>query len=160
MTELRREDGAANTAIPAGTVVVARPRGRRLASLIALGVLGLFILSIAAVWIERRPIATHYLKRELERRGVVATYQLDRVGFRTQQVSDLVIGDPNRPDLVARYARTHAPFTAHEVAVWFGLGQAVVTDALRRLVGAGRLVAPFAGDAERPPRRCPSVDSS
>ena len=43
-------------------------------------------------------------------------------------------------DLVARYARTHGPFTAHDVAAWFGLGPAVVTDALRRLVGAGRVV--------------------
>ena len=43
-------------------------------------------------------------------------------------------------DLVARYARTHGPFRAADVATWYGLGQAVVTDALRRLVGAGRLV--------------------
>ena len=31
-----------------------------------------------------------------------ASYTLDRVGFRTQKVSNLVIGDPSRPDLVAR----------------------------------------------------------
>ncbi|HET7303910.1 MAG TPA: ATP-dependent helicase [Segeticoccus sp.] len=43
-------------------------------------------------------------------------------------------------DLVARYARSHGPFTAHDVAGWLGLGQAVATDALRRLVDAGRLV--------------------
>ena len=43
-------------------------------------------------------------------------------------------------DLVARYARTHGPFAAQDVASWLGLGPAVVTDALRRLVGAGRLV--------------------
>ncbi|MET0965769.1 MAG: DEAD/DEAH box helicase, partial [Nakamurella sp.] len=41
--------------------------------------------------------------------------------------------------LVGRYARTHGPFTAAEPAVRFGLGVAVVTDALRRLVGTGRL---------------------
>ena len=57
------------------------------------------------MWIERRPIATHFLKREFERRGVTATYHLDRVGFRTQQVSNLVIGDPKRPDLAARFAQ-------------------------------------------------------
>ncbi|MDQ2782110.1 MAG: DEAD/DEAH box helicase, partial [Actinomycetota bacterium] len=43
-------------------------------------------------------------------------------------------------DLVARYARTHGPFPAVDVAHWYGLGQAVVSDALRRLVGAGRVV--------------------
>jgi ATP-dependent Lhr-like helicase len=43
-------------------------------------------------------------------------------------------------DLVSRYARTHGPFTAAEVAARFGLGTAVVNDALRRLVAAGRCV--------------------
>jgi ATP-dependent Lhr-like helicase len=43
-------------------------------------------------------------------------------------------------DLVARYARTHGPFTARDVADWFGLGVAVVVDVLRRLVAAGRVV--------------------
>ena len=33
-----------------------------------------------------------------------ASYHLDRVGLRTQEVSNLVIGDPKHPDLVARYA--------------------------------------------------------
>ena len=43
-------------------------------------------------------------------------------------------------DLVARYARTHGPFTARDVADWFGLGMAVVADVLRRLVATGRVV--------------------
>ena len=54
-----------------------------------------------------RPII---LKSEFERRGVTASYHLDRVGLRTQEVSNLVIGDPKRPDLVARYA--HHPDAA------------------------------------------------
>src|SRR3954468_16973922 len=43
-------------------------------------------------------------------------------------------------DLVVRYARTHGPFPAGECATRFGLGVAVVTGVLDRLVGAGRLV--------------------
>jgi ATP-dependent Lhr-like helicase len=43
-------------------------------------------------------------------------------------------------DLVARYARTHGPFTARDVAEWLALGMAVVTDVLRRLVATGRVV--------------------
>jgi ATP-dependent Lhr-like helicase len=43
-------------------------------------------------------------------------------------------------DLVSRYARTHGPFTAHDVAARFGVGPAVAAEALRRLVGTGRLV--------------------
>ena len=102
MTEHRRYERGGE---PLTTVVVARPRWARAVSLIALGVLLLIILAIALVWTERRSIATRYLKSELERRGVTASYQLDRVGFRTQQVRNLVIGDPRRPDLVARYAQ-------------------------------------------------------
>jgi ATP-dependent Lhr-like helicase len=43
-------------------------------------------------------------------------------------------------DLLARYARTHGPFPAAEVAARFGLGISVVTGVLDRLVGVGRLV--------------------
>ena len=43
-------------------------------------------------------------------------------------------------DLMARYARTHGPFTADAVAGRYGLGAAVVTLALRRLTASGRVV--------------------
>jgi ATP-dependent Lhr-like helicase len=44
-------------------------------------------------------------------------------------------------DLVSRYARTHVPFAAGSVAHRLGVGVAVVTDALRRLERAGRVVS-------------------
>jgi ATP-dependent Lhr-like helicase len=43
-------------------------------------------------------------------------------------------------DLVARYARTHGPFSVHAVASWWGVGPAVALDALRRLVSANRVI--------------------
>ncbi|MDF2444461.1 MAG: ATP-dependent helicase Lhr and Lhr-like helicase, partial [Subtercola sp.] len=43
-------------------------------------------------------------------------------------------------DLVARYARTHGPFTAPEVGVRLGLGSAVVHETLKRLESARRVV--------------------
>ncbi|MGN6273087.1 MAG: Lhr family ATP-dependent helicase [Protaetiibacter sp.] len=43
-------------------------------------------------------------------------------------------------DLVSRYLRTHAPFTAADAASRLGLGVAVVTDALRRLAADRRAV--------------------
>ncbi|GGL26689.1 ATP-dependent helicase [Phycicoccus endophyticus] len=43
-------------------------------------------------------------------------------------------------DLVARYARTHAPFRPAQVAQAYGLGVAVVAPALARLVASGRVV--------------------
>ena len=69
-----------------------------------LAILVLALLALAAVWIWRKPIAENVLADELEKRGVQASYTLDRVGFRTQQVSNRVIGDPANPDLTARRA--------------------------------------------------------
>src|SRR6476619_4469844 len=79
-------------------------RWGRVASVVALGFVVLLLIAVAVVWTQRRTIATHYLKSEFDRRGVTATYHLDRVGLRTQEVSNLVIGDPKRPDLTARFA--------------------------------------------------------
>jgi hypothetical protein len=102
MDERRRDQGL-DVPEPTHTIVVRRTFGR-IASLIGVGLLILLIVVTAIVWIDRRPIAVHYLKGEFERRGVTASYHLDRVGLRTQEVSNLVIGDPKRPDLIARYA--------------------------------------------------------
>ncbi|MEV7965106.1 ATP-dependent helicase [Sphaerisporangium sp. NPDC088356] len=44
-------------------------------------------------------------------------------------------------DLLARHARTRGPFPATTAAVRFGLGVAVVVDALRRLAASGRVVS-------------------
>ncbi|MFJ3491228.1 ATP-dependent helicase [Leifsonia aquatica] len=43
-------------------------------------------------------------------------------------------------DLVSRFARTHGPFETADVASRFGLGTAIVHDALRRLAHDGRVV--------------------
>jgi ATP-dependent Lhr-like helicase len=43
-------------------------------------------------------------------------------------------------DLVRRFARTHGPFTTHEVTVRFGLAAESVEDVLQRLVQTGRVV--------------------
>lgn len=108
MDEQRREGGLG---LPARTVAARRPTFARIASLVALGLLLLLVVVVAVIWIQRRPIATQYLKSEFERRGVTASYHLDRVGLRTQEVSNLVIGDPNRPDLVARFAHIETRLT-------------------------------------------------
>jgi ATP-dependent Lhr-like helicase len=43
-------------------------------------------------------------------------------------------------DLVLRYARSHAPFTAHDVATRYGLGAAMAESILSRLTETGRLI--------------------
>ncbi len=51
----------------------------------------------------------------------------------------LVAGPDPLGRLLGRYARTHGPFTAQEAAARFGIGVAVVRDALARLVDTGRV---------------------
>ena len=82
-----------------------RFRGRRIAMTAGIGLLIALLVVLAGLWIARRPIANGFLQNEFAKRGVEATYHLDRVGLRTQQVSNLVIGNPRRPDLTARFAQ-------------------------------------------------------
>lgn len=69
-----------------------------------LALLALVLALAAAVWISRKPLANRILADEMEKRGVRASYTLDRVGLRTQEISNLVIGDPANPDLTVRKA--------------------------------------------------------
>ncbi|MFS0736535.1 YdbH domain-containing protein [Sphingomonas sp. 1P06PA] len=65
---------------------------------------GLVLLAFALAWIQRRPIATHYIDDALKARGVAARYRIERLGVEQQVLTDVVIGDPERPDLTARRA--------------------------------------------------------
>jgi hypothetical protein len=78
-------------------------RRRRLRRPWLVGVLVLLAVLLLALWLQRKPITSHYIERELSRRGVQASYQVERVGFRTERLSHVVIGDPAHPDLTARW---------------------------------------------------------
>lgn len=75
------------------------PRRLAIASLL---VLLLALLLLLALWLLRFRLVEDYLERELARREVEAQFELKRVGLRTQRLENLVIGDPDDPDLVAR----------------------------------------------------------
>ena len=86
--------------------VVVRERGRwhkvrRITRRGLLAILVLAVVALAVLWTQRRGIADRTIAAELEKRGVQGSYTLDRVGLRTQEISNLVIGDPNNPDLTA-----------------------------------------------------------
>jgi hypothetical protein len=80
----------------------AQVRRRPVKRLAALALLALLLLALLVLWTQRRPIAADYIERELARRNVRATYEVTRIGFRTQRLENLVIGDPRNPDLTAR----------------------------------------------------------
>ena len=63
--------------------------------------------SVAAValftgWIERRPIAEHFVDQRLAGAGVPAEYQITAIGPFVERLEAVRIGDPAAPDLVAR----------------------------------------------------------
>ncbi len=78
---------------------------RRAAMFAGLALLLLLVIAAIALWTQRRPLAEDFLEQELQRRDVEASYHLDRVGLRTQELSNLVLGDPNDPDLVAKFVQ-------------------------------------------------------
>lgn len=56
------------------------------------------------LWSERTPIAASYIDDALTARNVPASYRLARIGFRTQRIEQIRIGDPAQPDLTADWA--------------------------------------------------------
>ena len=63
-------------------------------------------IAIAGAWIERRPIARHYVDTMLARDHVPARYSIARLGPGRQRLTGVVIGDPRHPDLVADWIET------------------------------------------------------
>jgi len=63
---------------------------------------GAVIALIGVAWLAREPIADRVIRDQLDDRGIPASYTLDSIGLRSERLSNLVIGDPKRPDLTAR----------------------------------------------------------
>ena len=78
-------------------------RRRRLKRPWLVASLVLLVAALLLLWTQRRPIASNYIDRELARKGVQARYEVERIGLRTQRLANVVIGDPARPDLTARW---------------------------------------------------------
>ncbi|MHA6721406.1 YdbH domain-containing protein [Sphingomonas sp. RS2018] len=89
---------------------------KRWRALIAL--LIVFVIAVVGLWTQRKPIASDFVKRELARRGVPARYEVASIGLSRQRLTNVVIGDPADPDLVADWV---------EVDTHVGLSGASVT---------------------------------
>jgi hypothetical protein len=67
------------------------------------GLLLVLLLIVVIIWSSRMRIASDVIQRELDRRGVQASYRVTRIGMERQRLEDVVIGDPRNPDLTARW---------------------------------------------------------
>src|SRR3546814_1496532 len=61
----------------------------------------LVLIPLVGLWTQRKPIAAGYVDRFLAEKGVTARYHIADLGFGRQRLTNLVIGDPAHPDLVA-----------------------------------------------------------
>lgn len=77
---------------------------------IALGVAIVLLAALIAIWVVRKPIAGRVIDDALAKRGVAARYTIGALGVGEQRLTDLVIGDPRRPDLVADWVETRTAF--------------------------------------------------
>ena len=67
----------------------------------------------AGVWIERKPIASHVVDATLRHDHVRARYHIADLGLGRQRLTDVVIGDPAHPDLVADWIDIHTDLGLH-----------------------------------------------
>ncbi|WP_240310919.1 YdbH domain-containing protein [Altererythrobacter sp. ZODW24] len=87
------------------TSVQRRPRLQMWRVRISLALL-LALLGLAALaWVERKSIADNVIADELEKLGLPATYTVERIGGSRQVLTNIVIGDPERPDMTIERAR-------------------------------------------------------
>ncbi|MDQ2879319.1 MAG: hypothetical protein M3R41_09635, partial [Pseudomonadota bacterium] len=84
----------------------ARAVGRGVARRVLIGIVVLVAIMLAALWIERRPLASGFIDRTLRDKGVAARYRIADLGLGGQRLTNVVIGDPAHPDLVADWIET------------------------------------------------------
>ncbi|WP_236698790.1 YdbH domain-containing protein [Sphingomonas sp. Leaf198] len=84
----------------------AHPRRPATARRVALGIALLLIAALVVLWLVRKPIAEGFIDRELAKAGVPARYDIADLALGGQRLTNVVIGDPAHPDLVADWVET------------------------------------------------------
>ncbi|HXH16792.1 MAG TPA: YdbH domain-containing protein [Sphingomonas sp.] len=77
-------------------------RVRRVILVLAL----LLLVALIALWLVRKPIAEGFIDRELAKAGVPARYDIADLALGGQRLTNVVLGDPAHPDLVADWVET------------------------------------------------------
>lgn len=83
-------------------VSVPAPRRRRWIWRALLGLLLVLLAAITIGWLSRDKIADNLIGDQLERMGLPAIYHIESIGPNQQILTNIVIGDPLRPDLTIK----------------------------------------------------------
>lgn len=82
----------------------ARKSGRRIGCIAALALLAVLAAALALLWLNREGLADNLIAGELAERGIAASYEIEEIGPTREVLTDIVVGDPNRPDLTIERA--------------------------------------------------------
>jgi hypothetical protein len=102
MAPLAENDELSGDAQPRRTRRFGRPAVVALAAVLAFIIAGLVLL-----WGNRVTIADNVIASELEKRGIEASYEIERIGGQRQVLRNVVVGDPARPNLTVEQAEVH-----------------------------------------------------
>ncbi|WP_309623664.1 YdbH domain-containing protein [Novosphingobium sp.] len=89
--------------------VPAPARRRRLRVLV--GLLIVLALALAGTWLARERIANRIVAGQLEELGLPATYEIEKIGTNRQILTNVVVGDPARPDFTAERVEVETRLT-------------------------------------------------
>ena len=77
------------------------PRWRQKRWAVPSVLLALLIAAGIGLWFSRESIADDIIRQQLDAYDIPARYEIERIGGRTQILTDVVLGDPARPDFTA-----------------------------------------------------------
>ncbi len=80
------------------------PRRRRVGCWIFAAIALTIALVLAYAWLSREELAENLVTSELQKMGLEATYTIERIGPRRQVITNIVVGDPDHPDLTIERA--------------------------------------------------------
>jgi translocation and assembly module TamB len=85
------------------------PTVRRLKKRWIFGVVFLALLVLLAIaWWQRNQLAESFVRDQIAKRDIKASFEIDEIGFRTQRLKNVVLGDPANPDLTAKIVEIDA----------------------------------------------------
>ena len=95
-------EGAGSDTFEEGELRAApRPRWRKKRWMVPAFVVLLALIALGVAWFSRYRIADNIIAEQLAAYDLQASYEVERIGGQRQVISDLVIGDPDRPDMTA-----------------------------------------------------------
>jgi translocation and assembly module TamB len=76
-------------------------------------VLLVLLIALAVIWLQRIHLADRAIRDRLDAAGIQASFDVKEIGFRTERLENIVLGDPKNPDLTAHVVEV-------DVAIGFG----------------------------------------